>query len=286
MRRKALAICLILLLILSAGCTVSPPEGTDTPVLSTQIPTTSSTQPPTQPPTESPTQPPTETPTEAPTEPPTEAPTEPKILVVIDPGHQAKGNYDKEPVGPGASEMKAKVSSGTQGVVTRLEEYKLTLALALKLEQELLARGYEVLLTRRTHDVDISNAQRAQMANEAKADAFIRIHGNAVDDPNVHGALTMCQTKKNPYNGELYQQSRALSEAVLDGLVASAQCQKRSILESDTMSGINWCKVPTTIVEAGFMSNPQEDQLMSTEEYQNKLAVGMANGIDAYFGRN
>lgn len=290
MGRKVCAILLTLLFILSSGCTVSPPEGTDTPVLSTQIPTTSSTQPPTQPPTELPTQPPTETPTEtpteAPTEPPTEAPTEAKILVVIDPGHQAKGNYDKEPVGPGASEMKAKVSSGTQGVVTRLEEYKLTLALALKLEQELLARGYEVLLTRRTHDVDISNAQRAQMANEAKADAFIRIHGNAVDDPNVHGALTMCQTKKNPYNGELYQQSRALSEAVLDGLVASAQCRKRSILESDTMSGINWCKVPTTIVEAGFMSNPQEDQLMSTEEYQNKLAVGMANGIDAYFGRN
>ena len=72
----------------------------------------------------------------------------------------------------------------------------------------------------------------------------------------------------------------------MDGLVASAQCRKRSILESDTMSGINWCKVPTTIVEAGFMSNPQEDQLMSTEEYQNTLAVGMANGIDAYFGRN
>lgn len=282
MGRKVCAILLTMLFILSSGCAVTPPEGTDTPVLSTQVSTAPSTEPSTQPPTE----PPTEAPTDAPTELPTEVPTEPRILVVIDPGHQAKGNYDKEPVGPGATEMKAKVSSGTRGVVTRLEEYRLTLALALKLEQELLARGYDVQLTRRTHDVDISNAQRAQMANDAKADAFIRIHGNAVSDPNVHGALTMCQTKKNPYNGELYQQSRALSEAVLDAMTASAQCHKRSILESDTMSGINWCKVPTTIVEVGFMSNPQEDQLLSTEEYQNKLVVGMANGIDVYFGKS
>ena len=268
MGRKTGAICLVLLLLLFPGCAPEPPTETDVPALSTQ--------PPTEPPTAPPVQPPTD--------PPTEPATEPKLLVVIDPGHQVKANPSKEPVGPGATEMKSKVSSGTRGVITQLEEYKLTLILALKLEQELLSRGYDVLLTRRTHDVDLSNAQRAQMANEAKADAFIRIHGNAVSDPDVHGALTMCQTKKNPYNGALYEKSRALSVAVLDGLVASAQCQKRSILESDTMSGINWCQVPVTIVEVGFMSNPQEDQLLSTEEYQNKLAIGMANGIDVYFG--
>jgi len=277
MGRKILAFFLLLIFVLSAGCTADPQQETHVPVVSTAP----STQPPTQPPTEAPTPPPTQPPTEA----PTPAPTEPKLLVVIDPGHQRNANNGKEPVGPGASEMKTKVSSGTCGVVTRMEEYELTLILALKLEQELLSRGYDVLLTRRTHDVDLSNAQRAQMANDAKADAFIRIHGNAFSDPEVQGALTMCQTKKNPYNGALYEKSRALSEAVLDGLVASAQCQKRSILESDTMSGINWCQVPVTIVEVGFMSNPQEDRLLATEEYQNKLTMGMANGIDVYFGQ-
>jgi putative transposase len=87
----------------------------------------------------------------------------------------------------------------------------------------------------------------------------------------------------NRYNGELYAESRRLSENVLDELVAAAGCKKRSIWETDTMSGINWCQVPVTIVEVGYMSNPDEDRLIVTEEYQNKLVLGMANGIDKTF---
>ena len=204
-------------------------------------------------------------------------------LVVIDAGHQAKGNNEKEPLGPGSETMKSKTTSGTQGVETGIPEYDLNLQVAKKLQAVLEKRGYQVKMIRTKNDVDISNAQRAEVANELEADAFIRIHANGDEKSTTSGIMTVCQTKENPFNADLYDQCHRLAQCVLDETAEATGGKKMFVWETDTLSGINWSKVPVTIVEMGYMTNPEEDKLMSTDDYQQKLAEGIANGLDKYF---
>ena len=212
----------------------------------------------------------------------TAVPPEYKGLVVIDPGHQQYANTEQEPVGPGASETKIKVSGGTTGTATGVPEYELTLDIGLQLRDKLLERGYQVIMVRDTNEVDISNSERAEIANEADADVFIRLHANGSPDSGVTGAMTICQTPANPYNGDVYEQSRALSENILDSYIYKTGINRQYVWETDTMSGINWSEVPTTILEMGFMSNTGEDRSMQDDDMQQKMVEGIADGIDEY----
>ena len=203
-------------------------------------------------------------------------------VVAIDPGHQRKGNYGKEPDGPGSSTTKYKVSGGAVGTSTGTPEYEITLQIALKLQKKLEQRGYTVVMTRMTNDVDISNSERAGIANDSGADAFIRIHADSSEVATASGATALCQSASNPYNGNLYPQSRALAEDVVNSLSAATGCRNRGVTETDTMSGINWCKVPCTIIEVGFLSNAEEEQLLVSDSYQDSIAAGIADGVKRY----
>ena len=203
-------------------------------------------------------------------------------VIAIDAGHQAHGNFGQEPIGPGASTMKTKVAGGTSGTTSGVPEYQLTLDVSLKLRDALEEKGYQVVMIRETNDVDITNSERAQIANEADADAFIRVHANGSDSSVANGAMTICQTSSNPYNSEYYEDSKRLSELVLDAYTEATGIRKERVWETDTMSGINWCMVPVTIIELGYMTNPEEDMKMQDEEFQNTMVEGIVAGIETY----
>ena len=205
-----------------------------------------------------------------------------QYVIVIDAGHQARGMSDTEPIGPGADEQKAKVTAGTQGSLTGLAEHELNLRVALALRDVLVTEGYTVVMVRETAEVEISNAERAQLANRVGAHVNIRIHANGDANTAIKGAMTVCQTPSNPYNAGIYEECRALSDAVLESFCASTGIDAFKVWETDTMTGTNWASVPTTIIEMGFMTNAEDEDALAAADFAAKAAEGLANGIAAY----
>ena len=202
------------------------------------------------------------------------------LRIGIDPGHQAHGNSDKETIAPNSKEKKPKVSSGTSGVSTKIPEYVTVLEIAFKLRDALEAEGAEVKMTRETHDVDISNQERAKMMNEWGADLVLRIHCDGADKRSANG-IGLFVNKSYPISAE----SKRAAKCILPRMVEATGAKQRNVYERDTYTGLNWSEVPCILVECGFMTNPDEDERLNDPEYQQKLAAGMVEGICDYFDR-
>ncbi|MEH7415766.1 N-acetylmuramoyl-L-alanine amidase [Neobacillus drentensis] len=202
--------------------------------------------------------------------------------VVIDPGHQQKANLEKEPVGPGSAETKVKVTGGTTGIVTGKPEYVLALEASLILGDLLEKRGVKVIYTRSTHNVNLSNRERAEIANQQQADFFIRIHADGSTDRNVRGLSILTPAGNDPYTKAIYQDSLQASQYILEETKKNASLKVNGISYRGDLSGFNWSKVPATLVEMGFMSNPTEDRNLSDPVYLTNLLTNVADGIIRY----
>lgn len=149
------------------------------------------------------------------------------IKIAIDAGHQARGNSATEPIGPGSSTRKAKVAGGATGVATHVPEYKLTLAVAKKLQKELKNRGYQVYMIRTKNNVNISNKKRAQLANKSGSDIYIRLHGDSSASSAVTGASGLYPSKANKYVSKLSSKSKKLSECLLKAYCKETKIRNR-----------------------------------------------------------
>ena len=206
---------------------------------------------------------------------------EKKFIICIDPGHQEKGDPNLEPVAPGSYQKKARVSSGATGVSTKKPEYILNLEASLVLKHILEDKGYTVTMTRETNDVNISNSERAIYANEQNADMVIRIHADSLDNSSKTGASILVPGKESDYTKSIYDSSNECAK-VVEQSMSKAGIKVNGIFERSDLTGFNWSKVPVILVEMGFLSNYNEDQMMSNPEYQKKLMQSIADGLDSY----
>ena len=138
-------------------------------------------------------------------------------------------------------------------------------------------------MTRSVHEVNISNKERAEYATTVGADIAVRIHGNGSTNQSIYGAETYVPSASNPYVSHLANASKSLGKCILDSYCAATGFKNRGVFTSDTMTGMNWSSVPVTILEVGYMSNPDEDRRMQDAIIQSNMVQGIANGIDKYF---
>ena len=203
-------------------------------------------------------------------------------IISIDAGHQSHGNSAQEPIGPGSTKTKAKVSSGTRGVATGKYEYELNLEVALKLKKALVEKGMTVYMVRETNEVDISNKERAQLANDVKADLSLRIHADGSENSSVQG-FSVLVPGGDFVSQEVSSQSYAIGECMENALSKGIPNKSRGIVVRKDLSGFNWSTVPAVLLEMGFMSNAEEDQRMSTETFQNDLVEAIVEALANYF---
>jgi N-acetylmuramoyl-L-alanine amidase len=205
------------------------------------------------------------------------------IVICIDPGHQKRANLKMEPLAPESSEMKYKVSGGTSGVITKIPENQLTLDVAMLLKTELEKLGATVIMTRDKNDVDISNVARAEIANAANADLNIRLHADGSTNSKSHGISMLIPGSKYIKDKELLANSRKAGKDVLEAVIASTGAKSIGLIERTDLTGFNWSKVPSILIEMGFMTNPEEDRKLADNEYRKLIARGMADGVVKYF---
>lgn len=205
-------------------------------------------------------------------------------IICIDPGH---GNPNhpvvNEPIVPNSDILKPATATGTAGVSTKIPEYKLTMSVSDKIRDKLTEKGARVVMTRENNDSDPGNIERSEIANRIPADISVRIHADGYDDSSVSGISVLYPGGMYISDGDLLKKSKQAAQVTLEELIKSTNGKSRGIVERNDLTGFNWSKVPVILVEMGFMTNPAEDERLSTDEYQEKVADGIVNGLVRYF---
>ena len=156
-----------------------------------------------------------------------------------------------------------------------LEQSGSTVILTRHDENSIYDIGNDTIREKKVSDMK----NRVEIGNESSADVFVSIHLNKIAQTQYSGWQTF-------YN-KLNENSKVLANCIQEGLNETMQKENDRIpAELNTVYLMKYVQIPITIVECGFLSNPEEEKLLQTDEYQNKLAWGIYNGISEYFCKN
>ena len=281
-------LALLLCLCLCAGCAASPAEDTETPV-----PPPAQEDPGPEPEPEAPAEPAPpvkpESQTESETAPPPEPEPEPLPLegriICLDPGHcvtEEAGKGYREPISPLSDETKPRYLSGTRGA--SLTEEQLNLQVALKLRDALEALGAEVVMTREVSEISLPNTERCRIANESGADVHVHIHADGSESTSANGVSVLIPDGDLLGTPSIVEESARLGQLMVDCVSEATGAKNRGTVPRSDLTGLNFSEIPSVFIEMGFMTNPEEDALLSSGEYQDKIVAGMANSLMDWYG--
>ena len=206
------------------------------------------------------------------------------IIIGIDPGHQSKQNLSLEQNYPNSKVMKAKVSSGTSGVFTKIPEYKLNLEVGLLLKKKLEVQGATVVMTRNKNDVNISNIERAKITNKANCNMVIRLHANGSEKSTVRGYSILIPGTL--HTKSIVPQSKKFAETLDQHLKKNISIESDGIISRNDLTGFNWSTTPVVLLEMGYMSNKQDDKIMSTKEFKTSVVEAISESLIEYYKTN
>ena len=185
-------------------------------------------------------------------------------IIVIDPGH---GGID-----PGAIGF-----SGSY-------EKDINMEITKKLKEKLKSNGYKVISTR-DNDESVDNLLRAEMANKKRARVFISIHGNSMEDnSSVNGIQVLYYPDRESTIGDL--NNNEFAQIMMNSIANGTSARDRGIVEREDLIVLNQTKMPAIIIECGFLSNENEEKLLLTDDYQNKIVDSIVDGLEEYVSLN
>ncbi|MHB1375906.1 MAG: N-acetylmuramoyl-L-alanine amidase [Candidatus Humimicrobiaceae bacterium] len=176
-----------------------------------------------------------------------------QVTVFIDPGH----------------------GGGDAGCIQNgYQEKNINLAIALKTKAVLEGNGYRVIM-RRTNDSGMSMDDIIANANASGANLFISIHSNSSLNPAIQGIETYWSASNTAGGSSQFATS-------IHNAVVSATGRPGRVLRSAEFKVIKYTTMAAVLIESAFLSNPEEAALLNTEDYQNRVAQGIGNGVYAY----